>query len=228
MKHHKLAIVLVCAAILALGTATVAAAQERPAFPKEAVEAAKRAAAQKPATGQAGAAAATVLGCRGPVSLVLDTGFEGLKFTSAVYGTSPGGGEGGQFDKTPVLTTKINLVEGTCLDAHVSAIVGSRQAYGVSNLTLFQVTLTKTSAPVAGPRHMVGHYETPYGNPSPAVALEAERDVDMYSSNFFQRVGRGPHEVPPGTYQVDVWWAGGPNPGGAIGAGFVLKLYLRG
>ena len=69
---------------------------------------------------------------------------------------------------------------------------------------------------------------TPYGSSSPAVGLEAERDVDMYSSNFFQRVGTGPHEVPPGTYQVDVWWAGAPNPVGAIGAGFVLKLYLRG
>ncbi len=229
MKHQKLVTVLVCAAILALGTATFARAQERSAFPKEAVDAAKRAAGQ-PATGQAAAAAAaaTPLGCKGPVSAVLDTGFEGLKFTSAVYGTNPGGGEGGQFDKTPVLTTRVTLADGMCLDAHVSAIVGSAQAYGVSNLALFQVTLTRVAPAAAPPRHMVGHFETPYGRPSPAVALEAERDVDMYSSNFFQRVGSGPHEVPAGTYKVDVWWAGGPNPGGAIGAGFVLKLYLRG
>jgi len=78
---------------------------------------------------------------------------------------------------------------------------------------------------------MVGHFETPYGIPSPAVALEAERDVDMLSANFFQRVGTAPHDVPPGVYNVDVFWAGGP-PGappqhGAIGAAFVLKLYLR-
>jgi hypothetical protein len=66
---------------------------------------------------------------------------------------------------------------------------------------------------------------------SPAVAIEAERDVDMLSANFFQKVGGGPHEVPPGTYQVDVWWAGAPPgsavPTGAIGMAFVLKLYLR-
>ena len=227
MKHHKLVTAIGCAAVLSVGLATAAGAQERSAFPKEAVEAAKRAAAQP--AGKAPAAAAPVqLGCRGPVSLVLDTGFEGLKFTSAVFGTNPGGGEGGQFDKKPVLTTRVTLAAGTCLDAHVSAIVGSAQAYGVSNLTVFQVTLTRVAPAPAPPRHMVGHYETPYGRPSPAVGLEAERDVDMYASNFFQRVGGGPHEVPPGTYQVDVWWAGAPNPGGAIGAGFVLKLYLRG
>jgi len=99
----------------------------------------------------------------------------------------------------------------------------------VAATTLFQVTLTflpATNPPLAGPRHMVGHFETPYGRPSPAVALEAERDVDMYASNFFQKVGTGPHEVKPGTYRVDVWWAGA-GPGGAIGAAFVLKLYLR-
>jgi hypothetical protein len=57
--------------------------------------------------------------------------------------------------------------------------------------------------------------------------MEAERDVDMYASNFFQRVGDGQHEVPAGSYSVDVWWAGGPDPGGAIGAAFALKLYLQ-
>jgi hypothetical protein len=60
--------------------------------------------------------------------------------------------------------------------------------------------------------------------------LEAEHDVDMFAANFFQRVGTGPHEVPPGNYNVDVFWAGAPpgvTPSGAIGAAFVLKLYLR-
>ena len=110
------------------------------------------------------------------------------------------------------------------MDAHLSAIVGSRQTYCVVPLTLFQVTVTPVNG---GPRHIVGHFERPYGSlKGPAVALEAERDVDMYASNFFQRVGTGPHEVPPGTYRVDVWWSGN-GPGGAIGAAFVLKLYLR-
>jgi hypothetical protein len=233
INHHRLVVSVLggVAMILSLGTATGAHAQERSAFSKKDVEAAKRAATQSAAkapTAQAAQAAPAPLGCRGPITQVLDVAFEGLKFTSAVYGTNPGGGEGGQFDKTPVLSTKVTLAQGTCLDAHVSAIVGSAQAYGVSSLTLFQVTLTRIAPPpAAGPRHMVGHYETSYGRPSPAVALETERDVDMYASNFFQRVGTGPHEVPPGTYQVDVWWAGAPNPGGAIGAAFVLKLYLR-
>lgn len=229
MKHHRLVVAVLGCMTLVLSTSTRASAQDQAAFPKEAVEAAKRAAGQQPGRPAAAApapaaAAAAVLGCRGPISQVVDVGFEGLRFTPAVYGSNPGGGQGGQFDKTPVLTTKVTLADGVCLDAHVSAIVGSAQAYGVSRLTLFQVTLTPANG---GPRHMVGHYETPYGKPSPAVALEPERDVDMYSSNFFQRVGKGAHEVPPGNYQVDVWWAGGPNPGGAIGAAFVLKLYLR-
>jgi hypothetical protein len=96
-------------------------------------------------------------------------------------------------------------------------------------MTLFQVTVTPAGG--GGPRAMVGHYPTPFGVPSPAVALESERDVDMLGANFFQRVGTGPHEVPPGTYSVDVWWAGAPpgpaTPTGVIGAAFVLKLYLR-
>jgi hypothetical protein len=61
------------------------------------------------------------------------------------------------------LSTTVALVQGTCLNAHFSAMVGSRQTYGtgVASLTMFQVTLT----PAAGgaPQHMVGHYETPYG-----------------------------------------------------------------
>src|SRR4029077_3894574 len=102
--------------------------------------------------------------------------------------------------KGPVLCTKGALAKGTCLNAHLSAIVGSGQLYGRSRLALFQVTLTPASG---GARHMVGHYETPYGIPSPAVALQAENDVDMLGANFFQMVGTGVHEVPPGTYSVD-------------------------
>ena len=162
--------------------------------------------------------------CRGPIALVTDVGFEGLKITSANYGASPGGGEGGRFDKTPVLSTRVELREG-CLNAHFSALVGSKQTYGVSAITMFQVTLTSAGG---SPQHMYGHYETPYGIPSPAVALEAERDVDEFAANFFQRIGKDKAngDVPPGVYRVDVWWAGGPvGGGGAIGAAFVLKLY---
>lgn len=203
----------------------VHAQDERQSFPKEEVERAKIEAKQGPKSEAAERLAPTMLACREPINQVVDVGFEGLKFTSANYFANPGGGEGGGFDKTPVLSTRVTLAEGTCLDAHVSAIVGSRQTYGVAPLTLFQVTLTPATG--GGPRHMVGHYEHPYGsNNGPAVALEAERDVDMYASNFFQRVGKGPHELPPGIYRVDVWWAGN-GPGGAIGAAFVLKLYLR-
>jgi hypothetical protein len=195
-------------------------AQDRPTFSKEEVERAKS------APGQAVEALATTqLGCKGPIQQVLDIADENLRFTSANYFTSPGGGDGGRFDKTPVLSTKVAL-GGGCLDAHLSAIVGSRQIYGVASLTMFQVTLTRISAPVAGPRHMVGHFEHPFGTSSPAVALEAERDVDMLGANFFQKVGYGSHELPPGTYRIDVWWSGA-GPGGAIGAAFVLKLYMR-
>jgi hypothetical protein len=123
-----------------------------------------------------------------------------------------------------VLSTKVELREG-CLNAHFSAIVGSAQTYGTSPITMFQVTLTPA---VAGgvPQHMYGHYETPYGIYGPAVAIEAETDVDTFGSNFFQRIGDKEGEVPPGVYYVDVWWSGGPaGAGGAIGAAFVLKLY---
>ena len=168
------------------------------------------------------------IACTGPISRVVDVADETLRTTAALFGSNPGGGEGGQFDRTPVLSATVTLVQGVCLNAHLSAIVGGRQTYGVSPLTLFQVSLSR---PGFGPRHMVGHYHTPFGNPSPAVALEAERDVDMFAANFFQRVGTGAHEVPPGTYRVDVFWAGAPIPGTgpitALGMAFVLKLYLR-
>ena len=166
--------------------------------------------------------------CRGPLKLVSDVGFEGLRTTAWNFAAIGGGGEGGRFDPVPVLSTTVTLVQGTCLNAHLSAIVGSRQTYGAafSALTLFQVTLTPAGA-VAPIQHMYGHYETPYGVYAPAVAIEAERDVDTFGSNFFTRVGgtlQG--DVPPGVYRVDVWWAGGPlGGGGALGAAFVLKLY---
>lgn len=163
-------------------------------------------------------------GCRGAVTLVQDVGFEGVKTTAHNWSNNTGGGESGRYDKTPVLSTKVDLRSG-CLNAHLSALVGSAQTYGTSPITMFQVTLTDTSG-VLPIRHMYGHYETPYGTYGPAVAIEAERDVDQFSANFFQRIGSGPTDVPPGIYQVDVWWAGGPaGAGGAIGAAFVLKLY---
>jgi hypothetical protein len=163
-------------------------------------------------------------GCRGMVNLVQDIGFEGLKTTGHNFNDPTGGGESGRFDKTPVLSTKVELKEG-CLNAHFSAVTGSAQFYGTSPITFFQVTLTPTDGS-SGPRHMYGHYETPYGIYGPAVFIEAESDVDTIGANFFQRIGDGKTDVKPGTYYVDVWWAGGPaGAGGAIGAAFVLKLY---
>ena len=224
MKHNRPYVQFITLAAFAflLSMSNRVNAQERQLFSKEQIEQAERAGVQQITPGP--------LACRGPITQVVDVGDENLRITRAVFGTSPGGGEGKEFDRTPVLTTRVTLARGTCLDAHLSAIVGSRQTYGVSRMTFFQVTLTPLNG---GPRHMYGHYENPFGLPvpAPAVALEAERDVDMYASNFFQRVGTGPHEVAPGTYRVDVWWAGGPPPapGGpsAIGAAFVLKLYFR-
>ncbi len=161
--------------------------------------------------------------CRGAISLVTDVGFEGVKTTTHNWSSATGGGESLRYDKTPVLSTKVELREG-CLNAHFSAIVGSAQTYGTSPITMFQVTLTPASG--GPPQHMYGHYETPFGIYGPAVAIEAEQDVDTFGSNFFQRIGDQPGEVKPGVYYVDVWWSGGPTgAGGAIGAAFVLKLY---
>ena len=159
----------------------------------------------------------------GPIRVKTDVGFEGVKTTSFNWSSTAGGGESGRFDKTPVLTTRVNLANGTCLNAHLSALVGSRKTYGVSAITMFQVTVT----PLGGtPRHMFGHYENPYGPYGPAVAIEAENDVDMFAANFFQPVGKMAGGIPPGIYRVDVWWSGGPvGGGGAIGAAFVLSLY---
>jgi hypothetical protein len=166
--------------------------------------------------------------CRGRVLQKTDVAFEGVKTTAANWANpANGGGETGRFDRAPVLTARVNL-RGGCLNAHISAIVGSKKTYGlffnVSSITFFQVTLT--AAGTASHQHMIGHFDTPYGQYGPAVMVEAENDVDMYASNFFQPIGTGRNVMPPGVYTVDVWWAGGPiGGGGAIGAAFVLSLY---
>lgn len=169
-----------------------------------------------------------VYNCASTVTNIIDVGDEGQHTTAAVFGTNPGGGEGGQFDKTPVLSTKVVLTDGACLDAHLSALVGGPNFYGTASLAMFQVTLTNLSTG-AGPFHMFGHYEQPYFINSPAIAIGSEPDVDQMGANFFEHVGQGKHDIPPGTYRVDVWWAGSPTgPGpGATGAAFVLKLYTR-
>lgn len=162
--------------------------------------------------------------CVGPIRQVTDIGFEDQRTTAWNFTTPGGGGEGGRFDPVPVLSAGVTLREG-CLNAHFSALVGSGQTYpGLAPLALFQVTATPANG---APQHLYGHYETPYGVPAPAVATEAEQDVDEHSSNFFQRIGTGPGELPPGNYRIDVWWAGAGGPGGARAAAFVLKLYLN-
>lgn len=231
MKHSRnvFSLLGLIAAIVLMSTVNTVFAQ-RSFISKDDVEKAKAEArtAKKPDLTKAAAPvpvpAPAELGCNGPVSQVLDVAFEGLKFTSADYFALPGGGEGGGFDKTPVLSTKVHLEEGVCLNAHFSSIVGGEPTYGVAPLALFQVTLTP---PGGAPRHMVGHFENPYGSTNgPAIAIEAEKDVDMIAGNFFQRVGTGRHEIPPGDYYVDVWWSGN-GPGGALAMDFVLKLYFK-
>lgn len=229
MKHNRHAIwftsLVALIVLLSTGIGVRAQDKERQSFPKEEVERARKQDQEKSRMAAPQAPMPAVLGCRGAITQVIDVGNENLMFTSANYFANPGGGEGGGFDKTPVLSTKVSLVQGGCLDAHFSALIGNSQTYGVAPLTMFQVTLTPANG--GPPRHMVGHYEHPYGtNNGPAVFMEAERDADAIASNFFQPVGMGPHSVPPGTYRVDVWWSGN-GPGGAIGAAFVLKLYLR-
>jgi hypothetical protein len=168
-----------------------------------------------------------IYNCASTVTNIIDVGDESQHFTTAVFGSTPGGGEGKQFDKTPILSTKVALTQGACLDAHFSAAIGGADFYGVSPMAMFQVTLTPSTG--GPPVHMFGHYETPYGFASPAIAVGAEPDTDEIGANFFEHVGTGKHDVPPGTYQVDVWWAGSPlGPGvGATGSAFVLKLYTR-
>jgi hypothetical protein len=219
MKHdfRSIPLAALAASFLLLGAGVAGAQEPERRFLEEPKQGAAEPAGPPPA----------VLSCTGPITKVIDVAYENVKTTSTVFGGSGGGGVGGKFDKIPVLSTKVKLGKETCLNAHFSVIVGNGQLYGRSRMALFQVTVTGTG----GPQAMVGHYPTPFGIPSPAVALEAERDVDMLGANFFQKVGSGPHEVPPGIYNVDVWWAGGPpgpaTPSGVIGMAFVLKLYLR-
>ncbi len=216
-NHRMLGIVSLTAVVVLLGMAGGALAAEPGFF------------VEKPDGEQGAFAGPAKLTCKGRVGLVLDAADETVNATPAIFGTAPGGGQGGQFDPAPVLSIQgVSLEDGECLNAHFSVIAGSAQTYGVAPLALFQVTLTSVDG-TFGPWAILGHYRTPYGIPSPAVALEAETDVDMLAANFFQSVGDGQYDVPPGTYNVDVWWAGAPPgvPGGAIGAAFVLKLYLR-
>ena len=174
---------------------------------------------------------AAVLTCKGTsIKTIADVAFEGFRFTPFAFNPANGGGEGRCFDPTPVLTTNVTIPTGfTCLNAHFSAIVGSRQTYGAAlgNLAVFQVTMTNLATGAI--QHMVGHFETPYGLACPAVGIEAERDVDTFGSNFFEPIGTTQGSVPPGNYRVDVWWAGAPPPpfgnGGAFAGAFVLKLY---
>ena len=229
MRRGKIQPTVILGLIAALTAATGAAAQERGFLTRDS---AQQGAAAPLAPGAPGGAQAAghnptlPYDCRGPIARVQDVGFEGVKTTSFNFGSTAGGGESGRFDRTPVLSTRVMLAPGTCLNAHFSALVGSRQTYGVSAVTMFQVTLTPLTG--GAPRHMVGHYDRPYGLYGPAVAIEAERDVDMIAAAFFQRVGSLPGDVPPGSYRVDVWWSGGPvGGGGAIAADFVLKLYFR-
>jgi hypothetical protein len=170
-----------------------------------------------------------VFRCDGPVSQVVDIGDESLRTTTAVFGSSPGGGIGGQFDPNPLLDVFVNIPPGACLDAHFSGLVGSAQTYGRSPLAMFEVTVQAASPVFAPGTALIGHFPTPFGLASPAVALEPERDVDEIGANFFIQAGDGPRQIKPGKNRVIVWWAGGPAaPGGAIGSAWVLKLYVRG
>src|SRR6185503_11909759 len=189
--------IILVALIITAGIPSGVIAQERRVFSGEREDEAKR------ARRDAGAGQTQQLACRGPIKQVTDIADENTRSTPANFHTMPGGGEGGGFDKTPLLTTRVSLKAG-CLNAHLDAIVGS-QLYGVAGLTMFQVTLTPTNG---GPRHMVGHFEHPF------------------AANFFQKVGKGPHEIPPGVYRVDVWWSGA-GAGGAIAFSAVLKLYQQ-
>ncbi|HXC57417.1 MAG TPA: hypothetical protein VNU97_19110 [Rhizomicrobium sp.] len=171
----------------------------------------------------------TAFNCTGPVSQAVDVGDESLRSTTAVFGSTPGGGVGGQFDPNPLLDVFVDIPPGSCLDAHFSGLVGSA-LYGKSPLALFEVTVEAASPVFAPGTPLIGHFPTPYGIPSPAVALQAEQDVDEIGANFFIQAGDGPRQILPGHNRVVVWWAGGPpgSTGGAIGSAFVLKLYVRG
>lgn len=159
---------------------------------------------------------------------VTDVGFEGIKTTGWNFGMLGGGGEGKRFDPRPALETRVKLDYG-CINAHLSVLVGSAQTYGGAPLALFQVTVSPINpdGTIGPPTALYGHYPTPFGLFGPAVALEAETDVDEFAANFFDRVGDEPGDIRPGAYVVDVWWAGAPPgaPAGNIAAAWVLKLY---
>jgi hypothetical protein len=213
--------------------------QERTLVPPDAIRAlldGKTPAQARPAPGSAVPGGPVhdpnaVYRCKGEVKRVIDAAYEGLKITNFNWSNTSGGGEAGRFDKTPILTSTVTLTDGcTCLNAHLSAMVGSKQTYGqffpIASITFFQVTLTPVSG--GAPIHMTGHFERPYNIYGPAVFIEAERDMDAFAANFFQRVGEEPGDIPAGTYRVDVWWSGGPvGGGGALGVDFVLKLYVH-
>lgn len=218
-RQRKLGFVSVIGFML-LGTASLAGAETPRFFGSKSP--------QEIAAGSKVEHADAVLECKGEPKFIRDVAIEPFLFTPFNFNPANGGGEGGCFDPTPVLTTTVSLPTGyRCLNAHFSTIVASPQFYGPSlaPLAVFQVTLT----PLTGgpPQHMIGHFETPYNLACPAVAIEAETDVDTFGSNFFQTIGTGRGDIPPGNYRVDVWWAGAPpfGTGGVSAAAFVLKLY---
>src|SRR5262245_2048503 len=133
MKNHKggILFISVMAFLVVLSRVDNTNAQDRPFF--------------SPEPGKSIAHPSPALRCKGPITSVLDVGFEGLKFTPFNWSSTAGGGESGRFDPTPVLSTTVTLTDG-CLDAHLSAMVGSKATYGplfgVSSITMFQVTLT--------------------------------------------------------------------------------------
>lgn len=224
MTHlkHAFSLLGMIGLIILMGTVRTVIAQVPEIFSKAEIEKAMaegRDNARKPRL----QAAALPLQCFGSISWVTSIAIEGLKSTPANISSPQGGGEGGRFDKNPLMSTTLRLEKGTCLDAHFSAMLFSSQAVaGVAPMTYFQVSLSRLENTLV-PHHMVGHI--PFG--APFVPFEADRSFEMYASNFFQKVGNGPHEVPPGSYRVDVWWAGAGGPGGTLGAAFVLQLYQR-
>lgn len=128
--------IILFALIITAGMSSVVMAQDRRVFSGENEADAKKARPEATAAAQT-----RQLTCRGPIRQVTDIADENTRFTPANFFTMPGGGEGGGFDKTPLLTTRVSLRAG-CLNAHLDAIVGG-QLYGIAGLTMFQVTLTR-------------------------------------------------------------------------------------
>src|SRR3954452_20674999 len=105
------------ASLLLLGTALVNAQEPERRFLEEPRPGAAPAPAPAPAP-----QGPAVLNCTGPITTEIDVAYENVKTTSAVFGNGPGGGQGGHFDKSPVLSTKVVLGKETCLNAHLSVI----------------------------------------------------------------------------------------------------------